>query len=105
MARTRGGAPAAVRGAWLVFGVGALAYVVTVLNRTSLAAAGLHAQHRSVIGAGAVSSFAVLQLLVYELLQMPIGVPIDRWRPRRLLVLGSAAMAARQFLLALSAET
>ncbi|WP_432489634.1 MFS transporter [Kineococcus sp. SYSU DK018] len=102
-AGTRSGA--APRGARLVFAVGAAAYVVTVANRTSLAAAGLEAQERYAIGAGALSSFAVLQFLVYAALQVPVGVLIDRWGPRRLVVLGGATMGAGQLLLALSAET
>lgn len=97
--------PPAVRGAWLVFAVGALAYVVTVANRTSLAAAGLDAQHRYGITAGTLSSFAVLQFLVYAALQVPIGVLIDRWGPRRLVVLGAATMGAGQLVLALSTQT
>ncbi|MEW1958756.1 MFS transporter [Kineococcus sp. NPDC059986] len=95
----------AVPGAWLVFGVGALAYVVTVANRTSLAAAGLDAQHRYDITAGTLSSFAVLQFLVYAALQVPVGVLIDRWGPRRLVVLGAATMGAGQLVLALSTQT
>ncbi|WP_432573007.1 MFS transporter [Kineococcus sp. SYSU DK005] len=108
MSAARGSAPAAedrVRGAWLVFAVGALAYVVTVANRTSLAAAGLEAQERYAIGAGALSSFAVLQFLVYAALQVPVGVLIDRWGPRRLVVLGAATMGAGQLVLALSTQT
>ncbi|MFD0485260.1 nitrate/nitrite transporter [Kineococcus sp. GCM10028916] len=95
----------AVRGAWLVFAVGALAYVVTVGNRTSLAAAGLEAQQRYGIGAGTLSSFAVLQFLVYAVLQVPIGVLIDRWGPRRLVIAGGIAMGGGQLLLALSTQT
>ncbi|WP_380161659.1 nitrate/nitrite transporter [Kineococcus sp. R86509] len=94
-----------VRGAWLVFAVGALAYVVTVGNRTSLAAAGLEAQARYGIGAGTLSSFAVLQFLVYAVLQVPIGVLIDRWGPRRLVIAGGIAMGGGQLLLALSTQT
>ncbi|NAZ81084.1 MFS transporter [Kineococcus sp. R8] len=91
-----------MRGAWLVFGVGAIAYVVTVLNRTSLSAAGIDASTRYGIGAGTLSSFAVLQLLVYALLQVPVGVLIDRWGPRRLVVIGAVTMALGQFLLSVS---
>ncbi|ABS03011.1 MFS transporter [Kineococcus radiotolerans] len=93
------------RGAWLVFTVGALAYVVTVGNRTSLAAAGLEAQERYGIGAGTLSSFAVLQFLVYAALQVPVGVLIDRWGPRRLVVAGAVAMGLGQALLAVSTGT
>ncbi|WP_432562171.1 MFS transporter [Kineococcus sp. SYSU DK003] len=95
----------AVEGAWLVFAVGAVAYVVTVGNRTSLAAAGLEAQQRYDITAGTLSSFAVLQFLVYAALQIPVGVLIDRWGPRRLVVLGAATMGVGQVVLALSTQT
>ncbi|WP_432514065.1 MFS transporter [Kineococcus sp. SYSU DK001] len=95
----------AAKGAWVVFAVGALAYVVTVANRTSLAAAGLDAQHRYGISAGTLSSFAVLQFLVYAALQVPVGVLIDRWGPRRLVVLGAATMGAGQLVLAFSTQT
>ena len=97
-------APRPVRGAWFVFAIGAVAYVVTVLNRTSLSAAGIDASTRYGIGAGTLSSFAVLQLLVYALLQVPVGVLIDRWGPRRLVVLGAVTMAAGQLLLSLSTD-
>ena len=50
-------------------------YVVAVLHRTSLGVAGLDAQVRFDIGAGALASFAVLQLLVYAALQVPVGEP------------------------------
>ncbi|WP_432543930.1 MFS transporter [Kineococcus sp. SYSU DK002] len=101
-AAARGGA---VKGAWVVFAVGALAYVVTVANRTSLAAAGLDAQHRYGITAGTLSSFAVLQFVVYAALQVPVGVLIDRWGPRRLVVLGAATMGVGQLVLAFSTQT
>jgi MFS family permease len=94
-----------VKGAWLVFAVGALAYIVTVGNRTSLAAAGLDAQARYDITAATLSSFAVLQLFVYALLQVPIGVLIDRWGPRRLVVIGATTMGVGQLVLAFSTET
>ncbi|WP_369068409.1 MFS transporter [Kineococcus terrestris] len=97
----RGGA---VRGAWLVFAVGAVAYVVTVLNRTSLAAAGIDASERFAVGAGTIGAFAVLQFLVYAALQVPVGVLMDRWGPRRLVVAGAVLMAAGQFLLAVSTD-
>jgi hypothetical protein len=50
--------------AWAVWAVGLAAYIVAVLHRTSLGVAGLDAQQRFGIGAGALGLFAVLQLLV-----------------------------------------
>jgi MFS family permease len=86
--------------AWAVWTVGLAAYVIGVLNRTSLGVAGLDAQHRFGIGAGALASFAVLQILVYAGLQVPVGMLLDRFGSVRLVVAGALLMAGGQALLA-----
>ncbi|MFI7599282.1 nitrate/nitrite transporter [Actinoplanes sp. NPDC049681] len=86
--------------AWAVWAVGLSAYVVAVLHRTSLGVAGLDAQHRFAIGAGALASFAVLQLLVYAALQVPVGLLLDRFGSLRLVVAGALIMASGQALMA-----
>jgi MFS family permease len=91
----RGGARA-----WAVWAVALSAYVVAVLHRTSLGVAGLDAQERFGIGAGALASFAVLQLLVYAGLQVPVGLLLDRFGSLRLVVGGALVMAAGQVLMA-----
>src|SRR5256885_15596908 len=88
------------RRAWTVWGVGVLAYVVAVMQRTSLGVAGLDAAHRFRIGASALASFAVLQLLVYAVLQIPVGALLDRFGSVRLLTGGAVLMAGGQALLA-----
>jgi MFS family permease len=88
--------------AWAVWAVGLSAYVVAVLHRTSLGVAGLDAQVRFDIGAGALGSFAVLQLLVYAGLQVPVGLLLDRFGSVRLVVGGALIMAAGQALMAFS---
>src|SRR3954462_12742378 len=88
--------------AWAVWAVGLAAYVVAVLHRTSLGVAGLDAQERFHIGAGALASFAVLQLLVYAALQVPVGLLLDRFGSLRLIVGGALVMAAGQALMAVS---
>ncbi|GAA3351919.1 MFS transporter [Amorphoplanes nipponensis] len=88
--------------AWAVWAVGLTAYVVAVLHRTSLGVAGLDAQVRFDIGAGALASFAVLQLLVYAGLQVPVGLLLDRFGSVRLVVGGAVVMAAGQALMAFS---
>jgi MFS family permease len=90
------------RRAWLVWSVGVAAYVVAVLQRTSLGVAGLDATQRFEASASALASFAVLQLLVYAALQVPVGLMLDRWGPRRLIVIGALLMSAGQLVLALS---
>jgi MFS family permease len=86
--------------AWAVWSVALAAYIIAVLHRTSLGVAGLDAQERFHIGAGAVASFAVLQLLVYAGLQVPVGLLLDRFGSLRLVVGGALIMAAGQGLMA-----
>jgi MFS family permease len=88
--------------AWAVWAVGLSAYVVGVLHRTSLGVAGLDAQDRFGVGAGALASFAVLQLLVYAGLQIPVGLLLDRFGSLRLVVSGALVMASGQVLMAFS---
>src|SRR3954470_18691412 len=88
--------------AWAVWAVGLSAYIVAVLDRTSLGVAGLDAQVRFDIGASALASFAVLQLLVYAGLQIPVGLLLDRFGSLRLVVFGALVMAAGQALMAFS---
>ena len=89
---------------WAVWSVGLAAYVVAVLHRTSLGVAGLDAQARFDVGAGALASFAVLQLLVYAGLQVPVGVLLDRFGSLRLIGAGALLMAAGQLLMAFTAD-
>jgi MFS family permease len=88
--------------AWLVWGAGCAAYIVAVLQRTSLGVAGIDAAQRFGASASVLASFAVLQLLVYAGLQIPVGVLVDRIGPRRLIAAGALLMAGGQALMALS---
>jgi MFS family permease len=92
------------RRAWLVWSVGVTAYVVSVLQRTSLGVAGLDATRRFDASASVLASFAVLQLLVYAALQVPVGLLLDRFGARRLIVTGAVLMAAGQLVLALAED-
>lgn len=89
--------------AWLVWSIGLLAYVAAVLQRTSFGVAGLAATERYAIGPEALSLFVVVQVVVYAGMQIPSGLLLDRYGSRRLLVIGSAVMAAGQLLLAVTA--
>jgi MFS family permease len=90
----------ALRRAWAVWAVGLAAYIIAVLNRTSLGVAGLDAQGRFGVGASALASFAVLQLLVYAVLQVPAGLLLDRFGSLRMVVAGAVVMATGQALMA-----
>jgi sugar phosphate permease len=84
------------RRAWLVFAVALSVYMVAVLQRSSLGVAAVQATDRFDIQAAALSSIAVLQLVVYAGLQIPVGVMVDRVGPRFLLALGAALMCLGQ---------
>lgn len=92
------------RRAWAVLIVATLAYVVGVLQRSSMGVAGVAATERFSIDATALSSLGVLQLLVYAILQIPVGVLVDRFGPRVLIVSGAATMAVGQVLVAFAGE-
>ena len=70
--------------AWVIWAVAVAAYMLAVTNRTSLAAVGLDAADRFHADASTLSLFAVLQLGVYGVMQIPVGVLLDRFgaRPR-----------------------
>ncbi|GAB2937409.1 MFS transporter [Rhodococcus aerolatus] len=99
----RGAAAAPVpRRAWLVWGVGVAAYVTAVLQRTSFGVSGLEASARFGASPGTLSGFVVLQLVVYAGLQVPVGLLLDRFGSRRLVVLGGLVMATGQLTLAVT---
>ena len=85
---------------WVVWAVGLAAYVVAVFSRASLGVAGVEAQERFSAGASAISLFVVLQLVVYAGLQVPVGVALDRFGSRRLVLTGALTIAAGQAVLA-----
>jgi MFS family permease len=86
--------------AWAVWSTGLAAYVIAVLHRTSIGVAGLDAQERFGIGASALATFAVLQLLVYAGLQIPVGLLLDRFGSLRLVLTGALVMTTGQILMA-----
>ena len=88
--------------AWLAWAIGLLAYTAAVFARASLGVAGVQAQERFDAGASVLSTFVVLQLLVYAGLQVPVGVALDRFGSRRMLIAGALALAAGQLTLALA---
>jgi MFS family permease len=71
-------------------------YVAAVFNRTSLGVAGLEAASRFRITPGQLSVFVLAQLGVYAAMQVPTGLLVDRYGPRRLLIAAAGTMAVAQ---------
>lgn len=86
----------------MVWGVAVAAYVLAITNRSSLSAVGVDAAERFQADAATLSLFAVVQLAVYGGLQIPIGVLLDRYGSRPIMVIGMLLMALGQFVMAVS---
>ena len=86
--------------AWLVVSIAVFAYLIAVMQRTSLGVAGIDATERFGIQAAVLSTLAVVQLIVYAALQIPVGVVLDRTGPRALIMVGALLMFAGQLTLA-----
>lgn len=92
------------RRSWLVFAVGVFAYMAAVMQRTTLGVAGVDAADRFDTTAALLSSLAVVQLIIYAALQIPIGLLIDRVGPKFLICTGSAVMVVGQVTLAFAPD-
>lgn len=86
------------RRAWSVWVVGVIVYAVAVMQRSSFGVAGIQAGRHFGTGAGVVSTFVVLQLGVYALAQIPVGLALDRYGSRAIVSIGALVMAAGQLL-------
>src|SRR3954454_6900713 len=104
MRSTLPGDPPGGRRAMAVWGIGVSVYFVAVIYRTSLGVAGLDAAERFHINASALSTFSILQLLVYAGMQIPVGLMVDRLGAKKVLALGVVLYTVGQFGFALSAS-
>ncbi|SCE86983.1 Predicted arabinose efflux permease, MFS family [Micromonospora matsumotoense] len=96
-------APAGRR-ATAVWAVAVTAYLAAVFHRSSLGVTGVDATHRFDINASALAVFSVAQLAVYAAMQIPVGVLLDRYGSRRLLLAGGALMVAGQLCFAVATD-
>ncbi|MGA4687480.1 MFS transporter [Micromonospora sp. AB353] len=92
------------RPAALVYAVAVTAYLTAVFHRSSLGVTGVDAADRFHINAAALATFSVAQLAVYAAMQVPVGVLLDRYGSRRLLLAGGALMVAGQLLFAVAGD-
>ncbi|MFJ2216428.1 nitrate/nitrite transporter [Streptomyces sp. NPDC101062] len=85
-----------------MWGIGVAVYFVAVIFRTSLGVAGLDAVERFHINASALSTFSILQVLVYAGMQIPVGLMVDRLGTKKVLTLGVVLFTVGQLGFALS---
>lgn len=91
-----------LRTAFAVWLVGLLTYLLAVFHRSSLAVAGLAATERFGISASQLAAFTTLQLLVYAAMQVPVGLLVDRFGPRSVLLTGTVLLTLAQCAFALA---
>ncbi|HEY8911801.1 MFS transporter [Lacisediminihabitans sp.] len=90
------------RRSWLIWAIAIFAYIVGVLQRSSLGVSGIEAAHRFEVSASVLSTLAVVQIIVYAALQIPVGVVLDRVGPKALVAAGALLMLTGQVVLALA---
>lgn len=84
---------------WLVISVTVLAYIFAVINRSSFATLGTVAQQHFGAEATVVSLFIMVQILVYALAQIPVGIFLDAKGAATVITFGLVTMATGQFIL------
>lgn len=90
------------KGAYGIWLVGLLVYFLAVFHRSSMAVAGLAATTRFEITAAQLATFTMLQLLVYAGMQIPVGLLLDRFGSRRMLLGGVVVLTLAQAAFAVS---
>ena len=88
--------PEQAKGAVTIWLVALAVYLLAVFHRSSLAVAGLAASERFDISAAQLSTFTVLQLLIYAGLQVPVGLVLDRFGSRRVMLVGLLVLTTAQ---------
>lgn len=90
------------RRALIVWVFAVLVYMVAITGRTSFGVAGVDAIERFGIEASRIAVFTAVQVGVYAFSQIPSGMLIDRFGPRKMLVVGAVVMGLGQILLGLT---
>jgi MFS family permease len=86
----------------MIWAIAVLVYLAAVFHRTSLGVASIEASARFGLGPAALGTFTVLQVGLYALMQIPTGLLVDRYGPRRVLTAAAALMGLGQLLFAVA---
>ncbi|GGM38443.1 MFS transporter [Longimycelium tulufanense] len=92
----------ATRQAWLIWTTAVVIYFAAIFHRASLGVASLEAGERFGVGPAALSTFTVLQVGVYAVMQVPTGLLVDRFGPRRVLTAAAVLLGLGQALFAVA---
>ncbi|GAA0518193.1 MFS transporter [Saccharopolyspora thermophila] len=92
------------RRAWWIWSAAVVAYLAAVFHRGSLGVAGTQALERFDVGPAALSAFTVLQVGIYAGMQIPTGLLVDRFGPRRVITAAVLLLGTGQVLFAIAAS-
>ena len=79
--------------AWSVWGLGALLYLIGFYQRVAPAVMTDRLMTEFSIGAAALGNLSAFYFYSYVAMQIPTGIIVDRWGPRRLLAAGAGVAA------------
>jgi len=91
-----------LRVAWLVWGLGALLFLMGFFQRVAPAVMTTELMRAFSINAAGLGSLSALYFYSYIAMQIPTGILADRWGPRRLLTAGALVAALGTGLFALA---
>jgi sugar phosphate permease len=97
-----GRAPPPVRLAFLVWGLGASLYLIGFFQRVAPAVMTRELSAEFALTAASLGNLSAVYFYSYVAMQIPTGILVDRWGPRRVIAAGAAIAAAGTFLFAAS---
>lgn len=104
MTATAPGVPPPLRLAFLVWGLGAALYLVGFFQRVAPAVITRELSAEFALTAASLGNLAAVYYYSYVAMQIPTGMVVDRWGPRRVIALGAALAAGGTFLFAASQD-
>jgi MFS family permease len=91
-----------LRLAFLVWGLGAALYLIGFFQRVAPAVITRELSVEFALTAASLGNLAAVYYYSYVAMQIPTGMVVDRWGPRRVIAIGAAVAAAGTFLFAAS---
>ncbi len=89
--------------AWVVWGLGALFFALSFFHRVAPAVMVDDLMRDFAVGGAVLGNLAALYFYAYAALQLPVGMVLDRWGPRRVLSAAAALCALGTLLFATAA--
>lgn len=88
--------------AWLIWGLGASSFSYAFLQRVAPSVMVTDLMREFAVGAAVMGNLSAIYLYAYAGLQMPVGLALDRWGPRRMLTVAAIIAAFGSVLFALA---